>query len=80
MADQSFHTVEPESLQRLTLNEIVTGKKIPAASLDYSVPVPTSTQSIPQRPKDNWMFVQLGIDSTVGDSPGQEFRGRLGGG
>lgn len=80
MADQSFHTVEPESLQKLTLSEIVTGKEFPSESLDYLVPVPTSNQSIPQRTKDSWMIIQMGsIDSTVEDSPGEEYRGRLGG-
>lgn len=80
MADQSFHNVEPELLQRITLSEIITGKKLPAESLDYSVPVLTSNQSIPQRTKESWMIIQMGsVDNAIGDSPGEEYRRRLGG-
>ena len=80
MVDQPFHTVEPESLQKITLNEIITGHPLPAESLDYSVPVPTSNQAIPRRTRDSWMIVQMGsIDPLVGDLSEPGHRGQIGG-
>ncbi|MBV8887204.1 MAG: hypothetical protein JO235_24860 [Chroococcidiopsidaceae cyanobacterium CP_BM_RX_35] len=40
MDEKQFHTVTPESLNEITVNDILTGQNIAPDKINYSVPIP----------------------------------------
>ncbi|MBW4548378.1 MAG: hypothetical protein KME25_28660 [Symplocastrum torsivum CPER-KK1] len=80
MDSEQFHTVDPESLKSITVNDILTRQKLSPAQVDYSVPVPTNNQDIPRSNRDSWLGIEMGgVDPATLPQSQAKFRGRIGG-
>ncbi len=80
MDSEQFHTVDPESLKGITVNDILTRQKFSPTLVDYSVPVPTTNQNIPHGNRDAFLGIELGgADPTTLPQLEAKFRGRIGG-
>ncbi len=80
MDSEQFHTVNPESLKGITVDDILTRHKLSPAQVDYSVPVPTHNQDIPRSNRDSWLGIELGgVDPASLPLIEAKFRGRIGG-
>lgn len=80
MDEKHFHTVEPESLKHVMVNDILTGHNIAPTEIDYSAPVPTQNQRLPHRSRDAWLQVEWGgLDSASLPEADSGYRGRIGG-
>ncbi|MBD1909999.1 MULTISPECIES: hypothetical protein [unclassified Leptolyngbya] len=65
MEDQQFHSVDPDQLKTITVEDVEAGHIFPGQTLDYSVPVPTYRISLPHSNQGSWWTVEAGYDTTV---------------
>ena len=80
MDEKHFHTLDPESLKHITVNDILTGHNIAPTEIDYSAPVPTQSQHLPSRSRDTWQQVEWGgLDVASLPELDSGYRGCLGG-
>jgi hypothetical protein len=80
MENEDFYTVDPKTLAEITVDDILQGNAIAPESLDYSIPVPTTDQSIPHKSRDAWFEVEWGgLDPAALPTPESGLRGRIGG-
>ena len=86
MEDKQFHTVELSTVKQVTVDDILTGRKISAENLDYSLPVHTSSIGIPHQSRNNGLQITriecgaVGYESItfMSNSEFEQYRGRLG--
>lgn len=77
---ENFYTVDLSSLQNITVEEILSGGGIEPEEMDYTVPVPTTSQSIPHTSRDSWFQVEFGgLDPSTLPQRVPKTRGNLGG-
>ena len=84
--EDKFHTVELSTVKQVTIDDILTGRKISAENLDYSSPVHTGSINIPHQNRNNGLQIirvecgVLGYGSTISisNSKFEQYRGRLG--
>jgi hypothetical protein len=69
MDNPQFHTVDEETLESFTLQDIQSGNAFPDQVLDYSRLVPTYDQRIPRSRQDTWLTVEFGFDPTIMPHP-----------
>lgn len=79
MDSKQFHTVEAKLLESITVDDILTGKSISPNQLDYSVPVPTTDQRLPDRSREPWLVAEMGNINSGVHAPDSSYRGRIGG-
>ncbi|KAM3110834.1 hypothetical protein [Phormidesmis sp. 146-33] len=79
MSDESFHHVDPEWLESITLEKIQ-NQSLQANELDYSIQVPTQDQKIPRRSRAPWQRIEFGgIDPGTLPIADSGKRGQIGG-
>lgn len=75
--DGEFHSVAPDSLKKITVDEILSGGGVEAEEMHYTVVVPTANDAKLHR--DRSFNAKSGVLDTAPRSPFAEKRGTLGG-
>jgi hypothetical protein len=75
--DGKFHSVDPDSLKKITVDEILSGGGVEAAEMHYTVAVPTANDAKLHR--DRSFNAKSGVFDTAPRSQFAEKRGTLGG-
>lgn len=85
MEEKQFHTVELSTIKHITVEDIMTGKRIANENLDYSSSIPTGPIGIPHQNRDNslqviqtkWGAINYEVFMNS-NSKLEQYRGRLG--
>ena len=85
MSYSEFHSVDIERINKLTIEDIVTGNGLKASGISYSNPVPTKAVGLPESTKYNgsaYLGSRHGsVDArycVAKTSKYEQYRGRLG--
>jgi len=81
MDEPKFHTVEPEFLQHISIEQIQAQHNSVLKNADYSIPVPIENQTIPRRENTGNYYVSIieGMNPIVKPELDAPYRGRIGG-
>ena len=77
--DGEFHSVDPDSLKKITVDEILSGGGVEVEEMDYTVAVPTANHARIPRGRGFSAHVQSSVFDEAPRSKFAEKRGTLGG-
>ena len=77
--DENFHSVEPDSLKKITVDEILSGGGVEREEMDYTVAVPSANQASVPRDRGFSLHVQSSVFDRAPRSQFAEKRGTVGG-
>lgn len=77
--DRNFHSVDPDSLKKITVDEILSGAGVEVEEMDYTVAVPTANHARIPRDRGFSAHVQSSVFDRVPEWKFAEKRGTLGG-
>jgi hypothetical protein len=77
--DEIFHSVDPDSLKKITVDEILSGGGVEREEMDYTVAVPSANQASVPRDRGFSLHVQSSVFDQAPRSKFAEKRGTLGG-
>jgi hypothetical protein len=81
MDEPKFHSVDPESLKNISVEQIQAKHNPVIKNADYTIPVPTENQTIPHRDDTEHYYIQVikGWNPIVKTQQDAPYRGRIGG-
>ncbi|MEG4035083.1 hypothetical protein QUA03_14770 [Microcoleus sp. S36b_A4] len=77
--DENFHSVDQDSLKKITVDEILSGGGVEKEEMDYTVAVPNTKQTRVPRDRGFLSHVQSSVFDRAPRSQFAEKRGTLGG-
>ncbi len=77
--DRKFYSVDPDSLKKITVDEILSGGGVEVEEMDYTVAVPTANHARIPRESGFSAHVESSVLDRVARSKFAEKRGTLGG-
>ncbi|MEG3905892.1 hypothetical protein QUB19_27045 [Microcoleus sp. B4-C5] len=76
---ENFHSVDPDSLKKITVDEILSGGGVERDEMDYTVAVPSANQARVPRDRGFSSHVKSSVFDRAPRSKFAEKRGTLGG-
>ncbi|MEG4007207.1 hypothetical protein QUA41_15990 [Microcoleus sp. Pol11C1] len=77
--DENFHSVDSDSLKKITVDEILSGGGVEREEMDYTVAVPSANQASVPRDRGFSLHVQSSVFDRTPRSQFAEKRGTVGG-